>query len=879
MDLVGRDDLLAEIVARVEDHGRRLVNLVGPGGIGKTTLARAAHARLAGAPAAARLTVELARVDNPEAVPGSIAAQLDFPSFDVAVGSPELADVVVLIDNCEHVLDAAAAAIDALLTHCPTLVILATSRAPVSLPGESIVALAPLELPVAGAADNTRGALQLLCERALDNGVTITDEDLELAGELCRRLDGVPLAVELAAARLRTMSLTELCERLEQGVGLLSRQHHRGAARHRSVRDTIDWSIRLLDDADRVRFAQLGFCTDVFDVDLAAALLDLPTAETIEVIERLAEASLLIVERHEPRSGYRMLEPIRAVAVETLHADDTFTAVRERFTEHLHRYVLAVLEEASQRWSAELIPTFMARFDQLAVALRYCLDHDADPTRSQTLALVLWGAVHQGRVDDVATLTEAVIRRWAGTDTALGPHVAAVHAMGKLLGGDLDAAEQLAKAAMADTAEVGTDRSWLQRVLGLAARYRGDRAAAADLLEQAARAAAELGAVTYALECRTYRSQDIAALGRVEEALATLEAIAAESAARRSIINEIAARTFQAEILAGVRPTEGLPIARDALGVSEAIRYPFGIAGNLQTITRCQLAVGDVSGAAATALRLVDAYARAGVGEFRRALDIATAVLHCAAHPAAVDLVASSHQLPDTHPMVFELDLPPVVASARLDRLAVTVLARSALTSLVERTTRPSEVRADPASAVFRRAGDLWEIGFSGATVHIAHTKGMEDLAVLLAQPGREIHCVELAGATVDQADTGEVIDATARRQYENRIRELQAEIDEAEANNDHARVEAAQTEFNAIVEHLTAALGLSGKARRSGGSAERARSTVTHRMRTAVRRIADANPQAGRHLEHSLTTGVYCRYQPEQPVTWLLAPETDRAV
>ena len=165
--------------------------------------------------------------------------------------------------------------------------------------------------------------------------------------------------------------------------------------------------------------------------------------------------------------------------------------------------------------------------------------------------------------------------------------------------------------------------------------------------------------------------------------------------------------------------------------------------------------------------------------------------------------------------------------------------------------------------------GDYWELDFAGQIVHARTSKGVADLARLLTAPGREVHCLELMGGSVEQASTGEVLDQTARRQYEERIRELQRDIDDAEADNDYARADRARVELDTLVDHLTTALGLGSRTRRSGSSAERARSAVTQRLRSTIRRLGTAHPDLGRHLEASVMTGTYCVYRPEHPVVW----------
>jgi hypothetical protein len=165
--------------------------------------------------------------------------------------------------------------------------------------------------------------------------------------------------------------------------------------------------------------------------------------------------------------------------------------------------------------------------------------------------------------------------------------------------------------------------------------------------------------------------------------------------------------------------------------------------------------------------------------------------------------------------------------------------------------------------------GDYWDVEFAGRPVHLKASKGLTDLARLLSTPGREVHCLELMGAGVEQSSSGDVLDATARRRYEQRIRDLQAEIDSADADNDFLRADRARVELDALVDHVTAALGLGGRSRRSGDSTERARSAVTQRVRSTIRRLADVHPELGRHLEMSVVTGIYCAYRPEHPVDW----------
>ena len=185
--------------------------------------------------------------------------------------------------------------------------------------------------------------------------------------------------------------------------------------------------------------------------------------------------------------------------------------------------------------------------------------------------------------------------------------------------------------------------------------------------------------------------------------------------------------------------------------------------------------------------------------------------------------------------------------------------------------TQPAPVPAakPPAGATMVFEGATWAVTFAGVTCRLRDGKGMRDLAVLVGRPGEEVHCLELVGGSDVGPAAGPVIDDQARRAYERRIRELQAEIDEARGANDPVRAERAEEELDALVQQLAEAFGLSGRARSTGSAAERARSAVGWRVRAALRQAAEAHPALGRHLQNAVRTGTWCSYRPETAVSW----------
>ena len=180
-------------------------------------------------------------------------------------------------------------------------------------------------------------------------------------------------------------------------------------------------------------------------------------------------------------------------------------------------------------------------------------------------------------------------------------------------------------------------------------------------------------------------------------------------------------------------------------------------------------------------------------------------------------------------------------------------------------------VRDSLGRAVFRREEAFWVLAFEGLVVHLTEVKGFHDLATLLAQPHAPIHCLELAGRFAEPRGDDPLLDERARRKLSARARELQEEVDEAEALNDRGRAERARGQLDQLVAALSRALGLGGRSRRLGSGAERARSAVTWRIRNAIRKVAAAHPALGRHLDHGVRTGTYCVYSAEKSVDWVV--------
>jgi predicted ATPase/DNA-binding SARP family transcriptional activator len=411
---VGRDDelkLLAELL-----EGSRLVTLVGPGGAGKTRLATETAARHRAHDRGRVWFVALAGVRDPADVVGAVLGAL--ASWDIRMRDTthqqvdeldrvaELLDVgesVLVLDNCEHLVEAAAGLVHELLGRAPNLRVLATSREPLAITGETLCPVGPLEVPAGqpGVEEATgSAAVRLLIDRAstVRPGFAVDESTVDIVVEICRRLDGMPLALELAAARLRSMSPAQIARRLDDRFRLLTSGSRVALPRQRTLRAVVEWSWDLLGDEERAlarRIAVFPGGATASSIEAVCAGGPLAAEDVLYVLGSLVEKSIVdVFGEDEPR--YRMLETIRAYATERLEESGEQDAVYREFVAHF----LALAEEYEPllRRDEQLraMAVFDAEHDTMVTALRRALDIEDAPVAARLICALTWYWVVRG---------------------------------------------------------------------------------------------------------------------------------------------------------------------------------------------------------------------------------------------------------------------------------------------------------------------------------------------------------------------------------------------------------------------------------------------------------------------------------------------------
>ena len=404
--MIGREKALEALISRLSHQ--RLVTIVGPGGIGKTTVAHAVAERMIAEFEHGVWLVDLAPLGDLRLVPSAVATVLGLEirnehPLPGLVDSLRDKRMLLLLDNCEHVIDEAASLATAVLSGAPGVHILATSREPLGVAGEREYRLGPLGSPqpsstLTAAEAAASPAVQLFVERvtAIVEDFVLTDTNAPLIVEICRRLDGLPLAIEFAAPRVEVFGVEGLAARLDGSLPLLGVRRRAAIPRHQTMRAVVDWSYGLLNDDEQLFFRALGIFAGMFTVEAAAAVR-LDAAKTrIDAMDRLADLvakSLVVADVSGANPRFRLLDTTRAYAIERLDE----SGERERIARCHAAYYRTLFEriegEAAARPTSEWLADYAGEIDNLRAALDWTFSPGGDGAIGVALtaaAVPLW---------------------------------------------------------------------------------------------------------------------------------------------------------------------------------------------------------------------------------------------------------------------------------------------------------------------------------------------------------------------------------------------------------------------------------------------------------------------------------------------------------
>ena len=417
-ELIGREAELGEVTALATAH--RLVSLVGAGGIGKTRLGLEVARQLLPRFPDGVFVAELGPLSSPELVPTTVASSLGLThlagtvSLEGVAGAVGTKKLLLVIDNCEHVIEAAAGMAEALLRTSPGVSLLATSREPLRISGEYVYRVPSLDVPAEDTQDLEDvfryGAVRLFASRARAAEPRYVAEGPVGAATvaICRRLDGIPLAIELAATRIVAFGVEGVAARLGDRFRLLTGGRRTALPRHQTMRATLDWSYELLSESERVVLRRLGVFVGAFTLDAASAVaagVDIPASEVADSVANLVGKSLVSADVGGAIVYYRLLETTRAYAREKLIESaefDHFTRCHAEYFRDLFERAEAELET---RPTADWLPAYQPHIDDLRMALDWAFSPSGDVGVGVALtaaAVPLW--VH------LSLLTECRVR-------------------------------------------------------------------------------------------------------------------------------------------------------------------------------------------------------------------------------------------------------------------------------------------------------------------------------------------------------------------------------------------------------------------------------------------------------------------------------------
>jgi predicted ATPase/DNA-binding winged helix-turn-helix (wHTH) protein len=391
LPMIGRDDAVTEVISLLDLY--RLVTLTGVGGIGKTRLALAAALRLLPLCPDGVWLVDLGPLSDGALVPSAIASVLGLHVTDRASLLENIAralcnrKVLLVLDNCEHLLDASATVAEALLRSGNEVRILATSREPLRAEGECLYRVQPLDIPEATVQDTNEllyhSAVRLFVSLAARSGFRVQNDTptLQIVGSICRHLDGIPLAIELAAARVATLGIDTLNTRLNDRFELLKNGRRTALLRHQTLRAALNWSFELLSETERVVLRRLSVFVGGFEFDAAVhvgAGADMPTSEVMNAITNLVAKSLVTMEVVGQATRYRLLETTRVYGLEKL-TESGETPCAARWHAEYYKILFAPSEGAKEALATfERIDIYRVEIDNVRAALDWAFSDIGD---------------------------------------------------------------------------------------------------------------------------------------------------------------------------------------------------------------------------------------------------------------------------------------------------------------------------------------------------------------------------------------------------------------------------------------------------------------------------------------------------------------------
>jgi predicted ATPase len=611
--LIGRHMERAALDTLLRDDGTRLVTLTGPGGVGKTRLAIAVAEPVGDAFPDGQVFVDLAPLRDPALVLSAVAAALGLrESGDrglLAVIQDYLRprELLLLLDNFEHLLDAAPVVSD-LLAAGPGVIILATSRAPLRVRGEREYPVPTLPVPtpreerdLAALATNDAVAFFVDRAQAVRPDFALTADNAAAIAEICQRLDGLPLALELAAARVKSLSPPTLLTRLDARLPLLTGGTRDAPARHRTLRDAIAWSYELLSAEDRILFHRLAVFVGGWTLEAAEAVANPEDdRDVIDGLAALADLSLIRLDESGPEPRYTLLETIREFAQEHLAASGEEAAVHGshaayflKLAEQGKPYMYGGEQRVWLRRLEDEHPNFRAALETLAASD----DHEAHLRLAASLGLFwfLHGHFAEGRAHLDRALTRAV---------APTPHRAeAMVGIGRIVTnqGDFAAGENWLRQGEALARSLNVPAVLWQAIFqrGLVAEWEGDDDRAVPLYEAALTVAREgndvqaVGVALYALSSAAYRRGDLETTERLGE-----EAVVAIRAVGDEFVLSLALSNFGQVALARDDASSALVTYQEALDLALGIDADMAIVDALSGFAAVAAAQGDYAGAA-----------------------------------------------------------------------------------------------------------------------------------------------------------------------------------------------------------------------------------------------------------------------------------------